>query len=129
MTPSPISTQVREFIATHLDSVEMLQVLVLLHESPDRDWSAAEITRELRSAESSIEKRLRDLHAHRILVRVGEGGQHRYCLAEESPQPVIRELVETFRVTPYGIIELIYARPNPSLQAFADAFKIKKEED
>ena len=49
-----LSSEVTGFIARHIVSVEELEVLLLLHNEPGRDWTIAEINARLRSQEASM---------------------------------------------------------------------------
>lgn len=126
--PGPIPEDVRKFVMEYVDSFEMLRVLVLLYETPDRTWTTQEITMELRSAEGAIEKRLGDLYVRRILQRPPDGDVHRYVACSAEMGEVITQLVECYHVRPYRIIDMIYSRPAEALRAFADAFRIRKND-
>jgi hypothetical protein len=124
-----ISERVRKFIIEYVDTFEMLRVLVLLYESQERGWTTTEITQELRSAEGAIEKRLSALYDRKILARKADGGdKHQFSPFSEDMKAIIADLVDSYHVRPYWIIDLIYSRPPESLKAFADAFRIKKED-
>jgi hypothetical protein len=123
-----IPEDVRCLIIDSIDSVEQLQVLLLLLEQPKRVWLVPDITAELRSSDGSIEKRLSDLYGRRILRREpGDELRHTYLPFSPEIDPVIRRLAEVYRQRPNRVIDLIYSRPNEALRAFADAFKIKKD--
>ena len=76
---SDLPSHVRAFIGRHVASLEELEVLLLLFEQRERDWSAAEINEQLRSQESSIAKWLEALVASGLVVADGE--RHRFELA------------------------------------------------
>ena len=129
MTTDDIPEHVRRFITEYIDSVEQLRVLLLLFENPDRRWSVGQITRELRSSDGSITKRIEDLHERGLLARdPAEPDLHTFEHVQEDLRATVRDLAEANASRPYRVIELIYARPNEALRAFADAFKIKKDE-
>ena len=114
------------FISASIDSVEQVHVLLTLQANPSRHWTVAELTRELRSTESSIALRLEDLYAKKVLRR---DGALRYLPASPNAESCLQLLGKTYRERPSRVIELIYAKPPQSLQAFADAFKFRKDED
>ena len=62
-----ISERIRRFIYLHIDSIEQLRVLLLLFRNPQRQWPLHEITLEICSVDSAIEKRLRDLYERQVL--------------------------------------------------------------
>ncbi|MBY0471534.1 hypothetical protein K2X30_10240 [bacterium] len=114
------------FLDTCIDSVEQLRVLLLLQSAPERIWTTAEITTELRSADTSIANRLDALYARKVLWPVPNAkDRHKYSPTNEDLRHVIGELATQNQLRPYRVIEAIYSRPNKALQAFADAFKLR----
>ena len=51
----------RRLIADHIDSVEQLEILLLLYQHPERAWTAEAVARELRDLALSAGDRLEDL--------------------------------------------------------------------
>ena len=124
MVGNELPENILHFLDTRLDSVEQLQVLFLLHAEPERIWSTAEITAELRSSDTSITKRLDDLYASKVLVRMPElQGRHRFSPASPEILQIVHLLAELYRTKPSRVSEAIFSGPNKSLQAFANAFR------
>lgn len=120
-----IPPPIKKFVQERLDSVEQLNVLLLLRLSPDRVWSTEQISHELRSTDQSIQKRLEGLYSRNVLVRVPElQGGHRFSPASDECRQLIEELAVINHTKPYRIMELIYSRKSDALQDFADAFKL-----
>lgn len=126
MARDDLPRDVLHFLDTCIDSVEQLSVLLLLHSDPERVWVASEITTELRSADTSIARRLDDLYARKVLVRVPELKEcHKFSPSTPDVREVVQNLSEEYRLRPYRVIDAIYSRPTKALQAFADAFKFR----
>ena len=53
MSGRGIPDRVRRFVSAHIHSVEEMDILLLLRQHRDRDWSADEVAKELRSAPHS----------------------------------------------------------------------------
>lgn len=119
----------RRFVLENIDSVEQLRVLMLLHENPAKEWTINDFSTELRSTESSIEKRLNALYTKGILQRADNQKKHKYTPANEKIAGQIGELAQFYSQRPYRVIDLIYSKPNEALLGFADAFKIKRSKD
>jgi hypothetical protein len=127
-----IPTDVRRFILQHIGSVEMLNVLMLLFREPDRTWTATEIGNELRTNEWSADLQLQALAA-RQLVRGSTDTPPRYQ-ADRQYATEVASVGRTYEERRVAIITLIYSRPDEvvdeavdPVQAFADAFKIRKD--
>lgn len=126
MANEDLPDEVSRFIISFIDSVEQLNVLLLLYRDPSREWSAAEITSELRSTEGSIGRRLEDLYSRQVLD-VPKAFRHTYTVREDL-RGAVAQLEVAYRERPLRIIELIYSQPPMALRVFADAFRIRKDE-
>jgi hypothetical protein len=99
-----ISDAVRRLIAAHIDSVEQLEVLLLLRERPERCWTVDQVTDGLRSSPTSVAARLHDLERRGFATRDPAG--HRYRPAPEHDDAV-RELAWAYAERRYSVIDLI----------------------
>lgn len=117
----------RAFVEQRLNSVEQIAVLLLLRANPDRAWSVEEISKELRSTASAIERRLADLETSGVLTPANGAGTVKYTPSSRDISDAVTQLAGAYRDQPARIIELIYSKPPYSIRAFADAFKLKKD--
>ncbi len=53
----------KAFLREHIQSVEQIEILALMRNTPDRGWTAHALDEILRSNEQSIARRLGSLHA------------------------------------------------------------------
>jgi hypothetical protein len=127
MSNDQIPENIRRFIFACIDSVEQLEVLAMLHDQPDKDWTYLALSQELRSTESSVEKRVRDLVDRRVIHPIASGS-FRFNPRSEEVRQVVHDLVGVYRLRPYRVMELIFSKPVNAMQSFADAFKFKKED-
>ncbi|HTD65305.1 MAG TPA: hypothetical protein VK846_02090 [Candidatus Limnocylindria bacterium] len=119
------------FIASHIRSLEQLEVLLLLSAQPHRDWTAADVYNVVRSSEASIFERLDELRMSGLLSSVESGGSvaKTYRFAPSSPElaAVTDLLAHEHKERRVKIVELIYSPQAEPLKGFADAFKFKKD--
>ena len=121
---SELAQEIRDFISRHIGSVERLEVLLLLYRSPERNWSVAAVSQELRSSEIAVTRSLNMLVASQLAAAYGDGFRF-----QPSTPALLREtelVAATYRVRPVKVIECIYRRPNPQLLDFSEAFKLRK---
>jgi hypothetical protein len=121
--PAPVIAFIREAI----DSVEQLEVLLLLEASPEQSWTIPGIYEKLRSNPESIRLRLERLLAQG-LVRQEQTGQFRYAAPTPELAQTIRDLARAYAERRVTIIETIFAKPPSPIQSFADAFRLRKDE-
>lgn len=128
--PPPIIVQsdfpaaTRDFITQHIVSVEELEVLLMLHEGKDRDWSPAEINDRLRSQESSISKWLEALVLLGLADRTSE--RYRFAPASEELRRETAAMADAYRERRIKVIELIFSKPSENLFDFVRAFELGK---
>lgn len=129
MASDPIPEEIKKFITERIDSVELLEVLLFLRAKPDREWSAEEVSNELRSSPASIARRLADLHTHELLfLREGSPPRYRYSPRTNNVILMIDRLARVYEMSRARVIDLIFSKPADKLRHFSDAFKLRKEE-
>jgi hypothetical protein len=124
-----ISDELKKFIYLGFDSVEQLDVLLLIHGHPDREWTFSDISRELRSTDASIEKRSRTLEQKSIIAEAGlKENTIRYIPYSPSVDRLVTELAQIYKTQQYKVMDLIFNKEKAAIESFADSFRIKKEE-
>jgi hypothetical protein len=125
-----IPEEILLFIRDRIDSVEQLQILLLLVEQQSTEWSVEALSGALRSTTRSVEKRLKDLLDTKVLApeAFGAGGVIRYAAYSPEAERATQELAAVFKKRPHTVIALIFTKPPAALQSFANAFKLKKED-
>lgn len=106
------------FVTESIDSVELVHVLLSLQADPGREWSVLQLTRELRSTEASIQKRLLDLQLRGVLLRPEKSEKIRYYPADDEVRKKVDLLALAYRERPSRIIELIYSKPPVAIKVF-----------
>jgi hypothetical protein len=124
---SGIPDDVAEFIADHIDSVELLEVLLLLRERSGEVWTDESVARELRINPVSTAARLKALAARGLLSST-DAVAFRYAPATTSLDTTVRRVAECYKERRVSVITAIFSRPNEHVRIFADAFRIRKEE-
>ena len=124
MTGSKLAPALRELIVSHLDSVEHLDLLLLLRSKANRDWSPEEASQELRSDAASARKKLIELSSKGLVDRVGSS---RFAFPARNADLgiLVDALGEAYRDHRYSVIQTIFSKPIRALSTFADAFRIK----
>lgn len=121
---------VRRLIAEDIDSVEQLEILLLLFQHPERTWTAESVARELRVSALSAGERLEDLTYDGLVVRVdGSEGEYRYGPETPSRDEAVRGLATAYSERRVTVINLIFSKPVDKIRTFADAFRLRKKGD
>lgn len=124
MSSHGIPPEVQEFIFEYIDSIDQLDVMLLLRAQRDRAWTAQEVSAELRTNPGSAAHRLASLAALGLLqVENASPPSYRYSPATPQLERVVSELAEVCRVRRHKVYELIFS----SLKAarkFLNAFTV-----
>lgn len=118
----------RDFIHSHIASVDHFRVLLLLHDDPDRFWESSEVVGRLRLPPPTAKEALANLASKGFLERRASDQCYRYNPRNEELAEMVVKLVNFDRERPVSLIRMIYARRTEE-QAFADAFRIIKRKD
>ncbi len=130
VTDAALTERVQGFLMAHIDSIEKLEVLLLLRARTEREWTASEVALELRIHQDSAAARLEDLTASGLLV--GDGGtpeHYRYSPIRSDDVRSIAELATVYAARRVSVITFIFTKPQNKVQGFADAFLLKKRRD
>lgn len=117
---------VRRFITDRIDSVEQLEILLLLREGPEREWTAEAVGQAIYTSPLSAHLRLTGLQTCSLVSCQGNPSVYRYQRGTPETEAIIDRLRELYRERRVSVIGAIYSRSRGPAQAFADAFKFRK---
>ena len=116
----------QQFILKHIETVDHLRALLLLRTDAARAWTAADVTSQLYLQPKHATAVLSSLATSGLAEETGPEPSFRYCPRTEQLARQCDELATLDRERPVTLIKLIYSRPE-TLEAFADAFKLRRE--
>jgi hypothetical protein len=117
-----IPTDVRQFLDQKIASIAQLEVLLFLKQHSDRDWSAAEIAKELYTAADMCEALLADWARQKVFAATGS--RYRY-VHDPQRDDLIERVAQLYQERRVTVITTIYAKPVDRVQTFADAFRLR----
>ena len=116
-----------QFTARYVESLEQLEILCLLSRERDKQWSAKELFHIVQSSEKSVAACLEAFHANGLVAREASG-LFRFRPARPELERSAQALCQAYHERRVSVIEMIYRKPGQTVQAFADAFRIRKRE-
>jgi hypothetical protein len=135
MADLDVPADVQRFLQEHVESLEQLEILVLLQRRAELAWSALDVAEELRIRDSVAEEELRRLSARGLLAAAGSnaGLRFRYLPRSEALAQMTRRLVETYGTQRVAIMRLMTANAiqrlrSGALGVFSNAFVFGKRE-
>ena len=124
-----LSREIRSFISLYLDSVSALEILLLLRTNREREWTIDQISTELRSSSAGIEARALMLVKKGLLKTGTSSSVYQYRPRLEELDLIVLDLAQLYPKNKNRIIEQIYSPKKTAVQEFADAFKLKREDE
>ena len=130
MPSPPVSPVVLAFIAEHIRSLEELQLLMAVIQSPDRWWDAAAATRELGIAATIARRALDHFAAHNLLdIRITGDVLYQFRPGTDDLRAAARATEEAYRSNPLALAQLVTGIARRGIRDFADAFRIRRDDD
>lgn len=126
MARREFASEFRTFINKNINSVEQIEVLLILLANPERVWTIDEISAIMRSSRNSIRSRLESLTARKLAAAVEDQG-YRYS-ASGRLHAMVEVLAEEYGERRFSVIELVFSRPDAA-RSFADAFRLRESEE
>lgn len=117
---------IKEFLGQNIHSVAQLEVLLMLRAEQERRWSAEDVGKILYVQPPMAKNMLTDLVQRGFVVQ--SETYFRYQPANEGIGAVIERVAQLYRERRVAMTYEIYSKPMNVVQAFADAFRLRKEE-
>jgi hypothetical protein len=122
------SADARHFIDQHVESLALLEALLLLRSDPQREWDAAEMAKALYIPPDQAGTLLADLIRRGFAKAINlERDLYSYNVADPAIDRLIAEVASAYSNRRVAVISLIYSKPLNKVQTFADAFRLRKE--
>lgn len=129
MVADAIPDDVRQFVLQHIDSVAQMEALLLLRADAHQSWSAVQAAGRLYVSIHEAEALLLQLAA-RGFAAVDEKAQEQgFCYHARTPEAdaVIARVTDYYTRCLVPMTHLIHSKSKHRVQAFADAFCIRKK--
>jgi hypothetical protein len=113
------------FLDANVDSIEQLELLRIVGESPGRQWTVQELAAKAQALPAAI-----TVLEKRGLLQTQTVGQEVLCSAgimTPETERLLNRLLQFYNERPVTLIKIVYAKVDDRLKAFADSFRIRKE--
>jgi hypothetical protein len=130
MAPQEITPEVRAFLADTVGSLEHFQLLLRLVQFPDRWWDVSTVVREAGLSPRDAQQALDHFAKRNLLdIRISDDVRYRFQPGTEGLQAAALAAAEAFRQQPLAVVEAITGANRRSIRDFADAFRIRRDDD
>jgi hypothetical protein len=125
-----LSDEVRQFILQYINSVDQLEILLLLKQDPTREWTAEEIARTLSTGSDAVASRMAGLASDGLIQRSPKDEtRYRYGPRTADLDRTMTQLAQDYPQYRVSIINLIFSKPIDKIRTFADAFRFTKRNE
>ena len=126
MASDGIPISVATFILERIESVEQMEILLLLAAEPGKNWDADMVAREQRTSPRSTSRWLENLMSQKLL---GQDGKFYRFPVDSEFSSVVDSLSKTYASMRVATIEAIFNKPLTKINTFAAAFKLRPDND
>ena len=128
MTDDPIPDDVRAFLLRYIDSIVQLEALLLLRANAELAWSADMLAKRLYIPVQETAELLVHLCADGLLaVLDSQPLLYQYHCTSNEQAHIVDQVAELYARYLIPVTHLIHAKPRTRVQAFADAFRLRKD--
>lgn len=120
--PQPL----QEFIRDYVDSIETLEILLLLNRAPDTFWTTTAIDSHFGMKQGTADKRLQAMLRNGLVTR-GTSGGYRFMPRDEAQRALVAALATAYGDRRASVVNTVFSENLARLRAFSDAFKVKSE--
>ena len=126
-----LSEVVQQFIATHITSVDQIEIVLLLYKNPNREWTAEDAARDLFMEPQTTAARMAEMAADGLISskQIDDRTVYRHGPRTMQLEKAISELPEEYPKYRVSIINLIFSKPIDNIRTFADAFRFRKDRE
>ena len=124
MTP-----EAAEFIERTIDTIQQLEILILLRQSSGRVWSVREIADEIQMSTATVASNVTALHSAGVLVAQPERDAYRYEPQSIALHAGVESLLAAYEADPLPVVKAVFEKPPRALRTFSDAFLFRPRRD
>ena len=127
---SRITPAVELFVETHLPTLEHLEVLALLIRAGDQWWDAGAVGQELGITPDASRRILEHLGSRNLLaIRVTTDVRYQFQPGEAGVREAAAAFADAYARHRLAVSRLVIRQSSRSIRAFADAFRIQRDDD
>jgi hypothetical protein len=124
--PDSIAPTARQFIESHVTSLDELEVLIAVVEAPSRWWDPGLVAHETGVSRHAAQAILERFAARNLLdIRITAEVRYQFRPGTEELEQGAIAVISAYHTAPRAVIRLVTERGRHSLRDFADAFRFR----
>lgn len=123
--------EIQQFIIHNIKTIDCLKILLFFKENSNEKWTTYNIGKKLYLHHTTVKEVLKFLNKRGFLKVERQDKEHFYSYnpKNDNLDNMIEQLAQLDRYYPVSLINFIYSLSKNPIQSFADAFKLKSEEE
>ena len=121
-----LQQSVMELIRRYVDSMETLEIILLLQRAPDTFWTASAIDSHFGMKQGTAEKRLQGLLQNHLVTK-GKSGGYRYAPNDEELREHLSALAIAYAERRAVVANIVDSENLERLRVFSAALTMKSE--
>jgi hypothetical protein len=127
MAEKQFSEALRGFLCQYTDSVEQLEILLLVSQEPKHGWTVDGVYKVIQSSTESVAARMKSLTSFGFFAFDEKAGNYHFRPQSTELAQQVEELRQVYAISRVRVIEAIFSGPGKQAQHFADSFKLRKD--
>lgn len=127
MVPAQIPAHVLRFVDEMIDTVPQLETLLMMHDQPRREWTAADVAARTYVTLDEATRILDALERRELVASDADAAAFHIHFSDDQRRALVDEVAATYRANLSRIATFIHEKPPASLKEFARAFDLKKD--
>lgn len=128
MSEGLIPEDVQAFLLRRIDSIAELEALLLLRANPEVEWSPATLAKRLYTTPQETTALLEALCTEGFLMTTGDPARlYRYHCSSDELARMVDRVADLYATYLIPVTNLIHTKAQTRVQAFADAFRLRKD--
>jgi predicted transcriptional regulator len=126
-----LTNKLKAFIASNISTLEDLEMLLLLHAQPDREWDVTEISHELSVDPIALLARIQEFVTKGLVSHksgASKFSNYQFAPSSEDIRTNVDALAAAYKSSRIQLIDYVVSPFRDDLLKFANAFKLKKDD-
>jgi hypothetical protein len=127
--PERLPAAVETFLRNYIDTLQQIELLMLLMKSPDRWWDAPAVAKAIGTDPTSARVDLERLGSRNLLaISISSEVRYRFQPGTASLQAATDAFQDALRTHGLDVFRFVSDTPRRAMRDFADAFRIRRDD-
>lgn len=123
-----LSNEARTFLQRHVDSAELLDVLMILLREPEGNWTAQTLSVKIFSVPQAVQKRLDELVERGLAQEIADRpGAFRLSIADAYTRSCLDAVRVDYETNRAEVVNVLFRMKQDPISSFSQAFRLRSD--